>query len=81
MLYYIKDIVFYNQQLQHEIFPTFDGQWSCHGSREDIIKVLHITNVGLHLNTTETYYIYKEMKKGEPKLMTKTPPKTAFFIY
>jgi len=39
-------------------------------------------NVGLHLNTTETYYIYKEMKKGEPNLMTKTPPKkTAFFIY
>jgi hypothetical protein len=38
---------------------------------EDVIKVLHTTNVGLHLNTTETYHIYQEMKKGEPKLMTK----------
>ena len=38
---------------------------SCHtmGPMEDIIKVLHITNVGLHLNTTETHYIYEEMKK------------------
>jgi hypothetical protein len=38
--------------------------------------------LSLHLNTNETYYIYEEMKKGEPKLMTKTPPPTtAFFIY
>ena len=52
------------------------------GPMEGIIKLPQIMNVDEHLHTTETYYIYKETKKGEPKLMIKTPPTTtAFSIY